>query len=299
MVLSRKFCSIVCLLFTCATGCTEADLDRWNQSTQWWRGGATNTNEEWTIECGHYEGADRRLVADRMARVLRKVPELDADRVQVKHGPMKSRIFYGVYRLKYVEAQSDRESGLEGDVTIRLSEAIKRDLKLIKQLAWGEQHPFLTASAIRKPNPDVGPSEWDLRNATGVYTLNVGVTYNTPTMKNYKQAAIEWVRDLRNRGYEAYYYHAPDKPKTSICVGSFGEDTVQIEKWVDQNNKVRVRKIISPDVELLRSKEEFRFNLENGAKIFRSSRDPKTGAMARMPNKSFLVKIPKNDEASD
>ena len=147
--------------------------------------------------------------------------------------------------------------------------------------------------------PDVGPPEWDIRNASGVYTLNVGITYSTQTLKNYKQAAIEWVKDLRNRGYEAYYYHDPDKPQTSICVGSFGEDAVRIQKWVEPNGEARVRRVYTPDVESLQRKEEFRFNLENGARIFRSSRDPKTGAMARMPNKSFLVKIPKNDEASD
>jgi hypothetical protein len=65
-----------------------------------------------------------------------------------------------------------------------------------------------------------------LRNAKGVYSLNIGVTYNTPTLHNHKQAAVEWVKALREQNFEAYYYHVPDGTKSSICVGTFGEDAL-------------------------------------------------------------------------
>ena len=299
MVLFQKTCIIVCLLLACATGCTEADIDRWNQSTQWMRTGAAGSGETWTIECNAYEGPGHKKMAIRMAKLLGAVPELSGDRIRVEHDTGESRVYYGRYKLHYVEAKVEKSSGARGDMIVELNDEIKKDLRFIKQLSLGSDYPFFSARVMQENPPDVGPHEWDLRNASGVYTLNVGVTYSTRTMKKYKQAAIEWVRDLRNRGYEAYYYHDPDKPQTSICVGSFGEEAVRIQKWVEPNGEARVRRTYTPDVVSLQQKEEFRFNLENGAKVFRSSRDPKTGAMARMPNKSFLVKIPNNDEASD
>ncbi|MFQ5422439.1 MAG: hypothetical protein ACE5F9_00500 [Phycisphaerae bacterium] len=134
------------------------------------------------------------------------------------------------------------------------------------------------------PLEDTGPPEWDLRSAKGAYTLHVGVTVNTPTLHNYKQAAVDWVRDLRDRGYEAYYYHAPDKPRSDICVGTFGRDAlVEVSPGHHTYSQAVLR---------LQSEAEFRWKLENGRKI--SKRRAGTEGNP-MPNQSFLVRIPKTE----
>ncbi|MCG8404121.1 MAG: hypothetical protein MI923_02875 [Phycisphaerales bacterium] len=289
--------SVLCF-FAC--GCTPAEKQEWDRlfseplfKHPWWSPKPTIVGEEeaWTIECNAYEGPNRRKFANKMVTLLMDMPDLIPDEVSVQHDAERSRVYYGTYMLNYVEARTDGDSHTKGDSVVQLNDAIKRDLKFIKQLAWGDQYPFFNAIPMLKPTHDVGPSEWDLRDANGIYTLNVGVTYPTPNLAEYKEAAIEWVKDLRKRGYEAYYYHDPDKPRTSVCVGTFGEDAF----FVDSEG----RRTYGASVQALRKREELGFNLENGAKVFRSARNPKTGATARMPNRSFLVKIPKRTELSE
>ena len=284
-----------------ATGCNQEEARRqhaervraWNEAWGIGDGGGPKVGdkETWTIECNAYTGENSSEMADRMAGLLERVADFDARKVSVRHEKDRSCVYYGEYALGYVQAQTDSEEHSKGDVYIELNDAIKHDLRLVRQLSIGEQFPFFSARAIPKPTDDVGPPEWDLCNAKGAYTLHVGVTYNTPTMHTYKQAAVEWVKALRADGYEAYYYHSPDEPRSSICVGSFGDDAlIQWQETVDDQKMTRSR--YSDAVEALRAKGDFAFNLENGAKVFRTARNPKTGETARMPNKSFLVRIP-------
>ncbi len=259
--------------------------------------------EVWTIECNAYEGSRREAMADGMAGALKRVSQLRSQAVWVTHGDDQSCVYYGKYKLRFVEAQVDSDAHSRGDAYVKLNKEIRRDLQFIKTLAVGEKHPFLQARPIPKPLEDVGPSEWDLRNAKGVYSLQVGVTYNTPSLHNYKQAALEWVRVLRQEGHEAYYYHAPDEPRSCVFVGTFSEDalivwqeTVPHEATGTVQNVRRAR--YSEGVNALRAQGDFAYNLENGHRMYRKMRNEKTGKTARMPNASFLVKIP-HREASD
>jgi len=272
-------------------GCSTAEREEWNRalSKPWFgKSSGIGKREEWTIECNAYDGPNHRDMADRMATLLKKVPELRSDEIWVEHNEKESRVFCGVYQLRYVEAKTDGDDRLKGDVIIQLNDRVKRDLAFVRQLALGEEHPFFSARPIRKPIPDVGRPEWDLRNAKGVYTLNVGVTYPSPTLHNYKEVAVEWVRDLRKRGYEAYYYHDPDKPRTSICVGTFGEDALQRDS--------RGRRGYGPAVRALRSKDQFKYNLENGHKVYKVAANTETNRQERIPNYSFLVRIPTHED---
>jgi len=56
------------------------------------------------------------------------------------------------------------------------------------------------------------------------------------------------------------------------------------------------RRKLSDAVMRLRSKEEFSWNLENGLKTYRSATSP-SGKHARMPNESFLARIPRKDSS--
>lgn len=283
-------------------GCNQEELERTNQENlkRWddfWKGGASEgspfgrkagDSEVWTIECNEYAGENSRAMADNMAAALKKVEGLKADAVRVDRHEDRYRVLYGSYPLKYVQAKVSKDSQVQGDLVIDLSDEIKRDLRLVRSLALGEEYPFFSARPIPEPAKDVGPPEWDLRTAKGVYTLNVGVTYNTPTMHNHEEAAVEWVRVLREQGYQAYYYHAPDGGRTSICVGTFGDDALV----TGPDGKSQY----SEAVQALRKQGDFQYNLENGLRIYRKAVNPDTGQPERIANWSFLVKIPQKPD---
>ncbi len=307
-VLPLLACTISLLLF----GCNQAEMDRMHQKNvenwnKFWKlddskgtlfGHKAGDTETWTIECNEYLGPNRRDMADNIATALKRVQGITPSAVIVEHDKKRSRVFYGKYKLKYVRAEVDREDHAKGDVTIEMNETIKRDLKFIRSLAIGDQYPFFSARTIPQPLEDIGPAGWNLRNAQGVYTLNIGVTYNTPTLHNHKQAAVEWVKALRDDGYEAYYCYSPDGVRTSICVGTFGEDAlIEWDETVDGRPTPRTK--YSEAVEALRRRGEFMYNLENGYKTFRTAVNKETGKTARMPNKSFLVKIPRESSTDD
>jgi hypothetical protein len=91
----------------------------------------------------------------------------------------------------------------------------------------GEQ---IYAQAIAGPMPGAGfgPPEWDLLSSKGVYTVLIGVYYDEPD-KNYvgrKKFAVETVRQLRQQGYEAYYFHGP--VRSHVSVGSFPVTSVEM-----------------------------------------------------------------------
>ncbi len=282
---------LIPLMLLVGFGCSDTDKKKWDNM---WKldsgsgiGRRAGDKEAWTIECNEFIGPGHVNTADTMATALKRVSGLRAERVRVDHLDDRSRVYYGSYELSYAETKVDSDRHARGDLVIQLSDEIKTDLDFIRKLAMGEQFPFFSARPVPEPRPDVGPSEWNLQNARGVYTLHVGVTYPTPTLHDYKSAAIEWVKDLRNRGYEAYYYHDPERPQTSICVGSFGADAL-----VDTGEG---RSGYSAAVRALREKEELKYNLENGHIMHRIAAD-ESGKRVRMPNWSFLVEIPRKDK---
>lgn len=265
--------------------CSGQDKAKWDEmfkpSDRPLFSGMSRDTETWTIECNEYLGVRHRETAETAAEALRRAPKLRGDKVRVEHSASGSWVYYGEYALK-----QDKSSD---ELRVVLNDAIKRDLEFIRQLSLNEKYIFFQARPIAKPGEKVGPPEWSLERARGTYTLHVGVTYATPTLRDYQEAAIEWVKDLRSRGYEAYYYHDPEKPQTSICVGSFGDDAFVTEP--------DGRKAYSKAVKDLQLQEEFRYNLENGHITHRITADPSSGKRERIPNWSFLVEIPQPGKA--
>ena len=257
--------------------------------SQLFGGKSSNTGAEtWTIECSSFEGNRREETADRLATLLKQNDRLAAGRVWVQHEDPASRIFYGDYQLHYRQAQTDGKDKSKGDLVIELSDEIKRDLRYIRELALGDQYPFFSARPIPKPQPFAGKPEWDLRNASGLYTLNVGVTFPTPELHDYRQAAYEWVADLRKRGHQAYYYFDPQRSTASICVGTFGDEAFVLD--------AQGRKGYSAAVKSLQAKEEFKYNLENGHLVYNWVSNPETNQRERIPNYSFLAQIPQRED---
>jgi hypothetical protein len=271
-------------------GCTETDQQKWDE---FWKldnaggglGHRAGESDFWTIECVEFKGEGHSAAVDRLAAALKRVAGIDESQVRTTHEADRSRILYGDYTLRYVEATVDKQTQAKGDVVIELSPKIKSDVSMIRSLAIGDKYPFMSARPIAAPTESVGPKEWDLRNARGEYTLHVGVTFNTREMHNYKEAAVEWVKALRDDGHEAYYYHDSDQGKSDICVGTFGADAL-----VDTGGG---KKGYSEAVKALRDKSDFKYNLENGMRVNRLGTD-EGGKRVNMPNWSFLVKIPRS-----
>jgi len=235
-----------------------------------WFGKSKPDGEAWTIECGIFDTEEHVQLSDELAAALKNVKELKPDAVRVDHREAKSIIYYGNYALRR-DPRTDN---------VVFSNEVNNDARFIRTLSpVAGQYPFLAARPVPQVQADAtAPPEWDLRNSDAIYTLQVGVTYNTATFNERVLAAVEWARDLRSRGYEAYYYH--DVSRSIVTIGAFDESAV--------TTGPDGRPQYSQQVRDLRAIEEFSYNLENGMKTFTVQPDG-----TKSPNQSFLVRIPK------
>lgn len=229
------------------------------------------TGEPWTIECFGFQGRDHHQTAESIAAVLGQAAGIDKRKVHVGHGPGKSTIYYGTYHRNIDRMKGTRE----------IPDDLRRDLDLVRELVDDRgRRLFIGARMVRKPLPDVGSAEWNLQNVDGVYSLQVAAFEPIPQRRNYKQAAVNHARRLRLRGYHAYYHHDTARALSVVTVGIFGEDAVI---------KRDGRTTYSDEVRELQRKENFRYNLTNGA-VWHAIIDG-----ARAPVRSLLVRIPGRD----
>ncbi|MBS3821541.1 MAG: hypothetical protein KGY81_07250 [Phycisphaerae bacterium] len=89
---------------------------------------------------------------------------------------------------------------------------------------------FPYAMVIPMPGPAPGPPEWDLRNVedpNAYYTVLVAVEYDVPEEDyfGYKKRIVDYTRELREMGYEAYYHVVGDKGL--VCVGTFPQSALR------------------------------------------------------------------------
>jgi len=223
--------------------------------------------EGWTIECIELGGPDHRTNAGAVADALRMTPGVDPEEVSVRATHGTSAVLYGRYLRKIDRLRGTRE----------IPDDLKRDLKMIKELT--DEHGrrlFLAARMVPEPIADKGPDHWNLENASGEYTLQVAVFFPSPQVDDFKQAAVDYVAELRRKGYEAFYHHG--ESKSVVTVGVFGPDAV-----VTSGGRVGY----SAQVRELQRKESFAYNVTNGA-IWTA----KVGG-EEAPVRSLLVRIPK------
>ena len=104
---------------------------------------------------------------------------------------------------------------------------------------------FVAASIIVLPPDDLGPKEWRLANGTRLrpdgskeirHTLLVAEFYNEGGFNERRQYTLDYCRELRERGYEAYYRHTAIK--SYVTVGNFPEAAYT---WQRTNRKVDAR----------------------------------------------------------
>jgi hypothetical protein len=103
---------------------------------------------------------------------------------------------------------------------------------------WKDQsgaRPFAMCffTPITPPDP-VAPAEWNLTNAPprAYWSVQIAAFKDNPQRK---QAAVEAVRELREKKIEAYYYHSDTI--SHVCVGSWPANAVK-EQDVDKGEAV-------------------------------------------------------------
>jgi hypothetical protein len=117
------------------------------------------------------------------------------------------------------------------------------------------------------PSADASYPEWDLAIAEAEFSLQVAVYYNDDKMHDRKKAAVEKCRQLRRKGYQAYYHHGVTC--SIVTVGAFGPEAL-----VDESGRVRyitprhgpkrqVAYRYGDDVLALQKKPECQYNLTN------------------------------------
>ncbi|UCG15928.1 MAG: hypothetical protein JSV19_11605 [Phycisphaerales bacterium] len=212
--------------------------------TRSWMDWARPKGEPWTILCVELQGPDRISRAEALADELRQVEGIRPRGVEIVHGRRASQVLYGTYYRRI-----DRDTG-----KLLIPDELRDDLQRI-QLGR-----FIGARAISSPATDVGEPTWDLEKAEGTYTLLVAVFENTVDFYDRKAAAAAYAKELRGKGYEAYYNHGPRS--SEVTVGTFGPDAlVQRER-----RELAGRALIadySAEVKQLQREENFRYQLRN------------------------------------
>jgi hypothetical protein len=233
------------------------------------------SGESWTIECTVDRSPQRVAAVDRLSGLMRKTNGIRSDQVKVIHGTDVSTLYYGTYYLK-------PDARGQGSFPPQMN----RDMQFIRQLTSPDNPGRrLFAGARRVPDikPDEGPREWDLRLASGAFTLQIAVFYNTEEFHERKKAAVEYCKYWRDKGYDAYYYHGPRLSSTTV--GIFQEEAVK---------QVAGRPVYAENVIAFQKKEpEFSWSLQNGQHIY-LRRDGQ-----RVAQSSYLVKLPSNATPND
>ncbi|MCG3177718.1 MAG: hypothetical protein BIFFINMI_00037 [Phycisphaerae bacterium] len=167
--------------------------------------------------------------------------------------------------------------------------------------ARGERR-FRGAYIHELPGKPVGPAQYDLRHAKGYWTLQAyhfvdpspvfpaTQLMDLPPDWDRRKEAVKACEELRQKGYEAYYYHGPRM--SMVTVGTFPKEAFEYDPNSHEYKKYDPEKddYLDPAVHKLR--EVFEYNRENGLILYK--RIPLgNGQVKKVPQRSFLVEIPR------
>lgn len=217
------------------------------------------------------------------AESLKRVAGIKPEQVQVYHDPESSSLFYGRYAARYSDAGARS-----------FAPDPEPDLQLIRSLSFpvgGElARPFALAQLDVVPTPSTTDSAWNLNNASGYWSLQVGVFYNTREMTERRSAAEQYCKLLREQGEEAYFHHGRDR--SSVCIGTFPQGAIaQMTQEDPMTGRMTVKARIV-DKKMLELQKRFPHNLENGFIVNSITRDAAGKITERTPNASFPVLLP-------
>lgn len=232
----------------------------------------------YTILCMQSKGPEGAKIVQEMAKGLQNVRGLDPSLVKVDSDGQKSRLFYGAYK-GLADKMTDR---FVAPAKAKEEATFIRGMECKAQL--GTITPFTLAQVVEMPTPDVGPAEWNLNNAPGMYTLQICYCFDKPGLPNHKEVAVAICKALREQGEEAWYLH--NDRVSVVTVGHFDESAIQ----KDASGNLSY----SPAVIALQNKrEEFKYNTESLLKVTRLIDGKRIGA----PSMLIYIKEPANDPA--
>ena len=250
---------------------------------------AGQEEDVWAIRCTAQRGENRQRLARTCAEALRHVDRLKPEHVRVIDTSDKSIVYYGRYRRVY--------KGTSGE--LRFKPDHLRDLKLIRSLSMTIRDrlafPFIYAMMEELPTTRPRRPDWDLAKADGYYSLQIALFFNNDVIRNRRFLAGEYCRELREQGIEAYYHHGV--AKSIVCVGLFSERAVQaVKEKAAFTGIVQVtNKIV--DQRLLGLQSRYPYNLHNGHRVNEIVYNRRTGETTRVPFPSFVVIVPRAEEA--
>jgi len=254
---------------------------------------------QWTILCREFRGADHVVRARQTKEAVMKTPGMRD--WHILHKENESVLYYGYYKTyNDPRAQADRK-------------------KIDSMTDANGRRPFSLAVIQPLNSADVGPPEWNLANAKGAWSLQIGVYMDSPERKQY---AVDAVKEARAQGIEAYYYHG--ETMSLVCVGSWPLQAVRVADTLGSGGEQGKPKLVIPDLPegaqapIIRDKQGQRLHVEsprnevvdptlkammekyptnaiNGETMLTSRTDPRTGRVVTTPDPSLVVPIPQRD----
>jgi len=171
-------------------------------------------------------------------------------------------------------------------------EEARSNLKRAKEFRSNAGQPiFAGAVVVPIAGESIGPPEWDLAGADGTYSVMVAVFYNVPEANppyiGRKKFAVQYCRQLRGRGEEAFYYHGT--VRSAVTVGLFGPSAVE---RVRDGAKVR---LVARDPGIQSIIDRFKFLAVNGRQERIKFYNRSERRVEYIPQKPQVVPVPEED----
>jgi len=267
---ASRFVGTVVMLLALGSGCDTTGTGGWNQP-------ATTSGERWTINCLRSSAPNHVELCNGLAELLRRTGGLDPKAVRVQSDGLASTIYYGEYT---------RVAG--ADEQLVFPPKMQKDIETVRRVAYNQTQPFSLASPEMLSGTAAGGQDQGqfhvtkAFNSKGEHTLSllIAVFYNTPTFNQRREAADQYVQQLRSEGVEAYVFH--EQWKSYVLVGSFAQNALVPLPGGGWGISKEVRDFMSS-----RPQEEFSTLTENG---YRQKRVGPDGKAAFVP--SQLVQVP-------